>query len=82
VAGHVKGFASHGGLHQLVAPKSDEGGTRLAWWMRVCAEDLSASSPTKSVSDVLTPCRALAPERGCVKDQPQQLRKTSLLEYA
>jgi hypothetical protein len=26
--------------------------------------------------------RRTAPERGCVEDQPQQLRKTSLLEYA
>jgi hypothetical protein len=26
--------------------------------------------------------RALPPERGCVADQPQQLRKTSLLKYA
>jgi hypothetical protein len=25
---------------------------------------------------------ALPPERGCAEDQPQQLRKTSLLEYA
>jgi len=27
-------------------------------------------------------CRALTPERGCVEDQPQQLRKTGLLKYA
>ena len=26
--------------------------------------------------------RALPPERGCVEEQPQQLRKTSLLKYA
>jgi hypothetical protein len=26
--------------------------------------------------------RALHPERGCVEDQPQQLRKTGRLEYA
>jgi len=26
--------------------------------------------------------QALPPEHGCVEDQPQQLRKTGLLEYA
>jgi hypothetical protein len=43
-AGGVKNpSTSRGELHQLVAPKSDEGGTRKSW-LRVCAEDLSTST--------------------------------------
>jgi hypothetical protein len=34
------------------------------------------------LSNALRRIHALPPERGCVEDQPQQLRKTSLLEYA
>jgi hypothetical protein len=40
-------------------------------------------SKRRNVSPLPNGCIcALPPERGCVVDQPQQLRKTSLLKYA